>query len=275
MKRKICTAILALLATTAAAAPDSRPVYRTVPAPGVRHYLYEVVQTINGTTRKGYRTEFDLETKGNALFAVVRATAELDKDGWKPIVPDADCRKAMNGGETSLARVQLYPMDSRTAHDLGPGFLALCAPPAVFFPLTDILNVVVIPLPGLFRANALREAGDSRAFPGFDAAYDRAGERIQETAHGGEVRLAALDPHMAIIDWRPLPADLTLVEQNMKPPMTLQGTEKWAFRVGIDRRTGLIERASTTYDDLDMKIVGAPEAVPHVRISRSVTIEKQ
>src|SRR5437764_1449229 len=151
MNIKICTALLGAFAVMAAAAPEQRPVYRAAPAAGLHHYRYEVVQTINGTTHKGYRTDFDLEAKGNALFAIIRATAELDKNEWKPVVPDADCRTAMNGSATSLARVRLFPMDPGTAHDLGASFLALCAPPAVFFPITDILNVAIIPLPGSFR----------------------------------------------------------------------------------------------------------------------------
>ena len=272
---KIRTAILALLAATAAAPPASSPVYRTTPAPGVRHYLYQVIQTINGTTRKGYRTEFDVEAKDKAVFAIVRATAELEGNGWKPVTPGADCREAMHGTNNSLARVQLYPLAPGAAHDLGASFLAACAPPAVFFPLTDILNVMVIPIPGPFRASELRTAGEVLSYRGFDASYDRAGEHLQESTHGGEMRLVALEPRRATLDWRPLPADLTLVEKAMQPPTTLQGTEHYAFRVEIDRSTGFIERATTTFDDLDLKVVGAPETVPHVHISRTVTIQRQ
>jgi hypothetical protein len=277
MKTALRAAILAALAGTAAAAAPAgpRPAFRTMPTAGVRHYLYEVVQTINGTTRKGYRTEFDLETKGGALFATLRATAELDQSGWKPVAVDAACRKAMNGGEAGLARLRLYPLDPETAHGLGASFLATCAPPAVFFPLTDILNVVIIPLSGEFHANELRNVGDTHSFPGFTAAFDRAGESIRETTHGGDVRLAAIDSRRAVIDWQPAPADLHMIERGMTPPLTLQGTEHWAFRVELDRRTGAIERASTTYDDLDLKMVGMPDSVPHVRISRTVTIERQ
>jgi hypothetical protein len=273
MKEAICAAMLAALAATAA--DGANPAFRTMPTPGVRHYLYEVVQTINGTTRKGYRTEFDLETRGNAIVAAVRSTAELNGDGWKTVVPDAACRSAMNGDSTSLARVRLYPLAPEVAHNLGPSFLATCAPPALFFPLTDILNVVIIPVSDRFRAAELRAVGESLAYPGFEAAFDRAGESIEETAHGGEVRLAMLDPRRAVIDWRPQPADIATVEHAMQPPLRLKGTEHWAFRVEIDRASGAIERASTTYDDLDLRIVGAPASAPHVRITRSVLIERR
>ena len=177
MKMRLCAVLLAPVIIMCADA-GAKPVYRTSPANGVQHYRYEVIQTINGSTRKGYRTKFDLDTKGQVLFAVVRATSELENGVWKPVVPDAACRKAMNGTQDSLARVQLYPMNSNPAQKLGSGFLAVCAPPAVFFPLTDVLNVAMLPMPGGFRASELRAAGQSLTFSGFTAEYDRAGERL-------------------------------------------------------------------------------------------------
>jgi hypothetical protein len=274
MTAKLFHALLAsIISTGAAAAPHST--YRTAPAPGVHHYVYQVDQTINGTTHKGYRTEFDLETRGGAVFAVVRSTAELMNGDWKPVVPDSACRKKLNGGPSSLARLQLYPVDPAKAHDLGASFLALCAPPAIFFPLTDILNVTVIPLGTPFRANELRKVGDKRSFSGFEAGYSRAGEQLRETSHGGETRLVALDSDRATLEWRPLPADLTLVEKATNPPTTMDGSEHFAFRVDVERRTGAIERASTIFDDLDLKIADAPDNVPHVLISRTVTIEQR
>lgn len=269
---KIIAALVAPAMATAATA--SQPAYRPVPVSGVWHYTYQVIQTINGTTHKGYRTLFDLESKGGELFAIVRRTSQLDADSWKPVAPDPACRKAMNGGTDSIARVKLYPLGTN-AHDLGAAFLDLCAPPAVFFPLTDILNAAMIPLPGTFRATELRKAGDSVSFTGFEAAFDRAGERIREATDGGEVRLAALDNRKAAIEWSPHRARLTTIDQTPQGLLTLDGTEAWSFRVEVDPHTGIIARASTTSDELDLKIVGAPDSVPHVRISRAVTIERQ
>lgn len=261
--------------TLGAAAPESKPIYRTFPVAGLQHYRYQVIQTINGNTQKGYRTEFDLEAKGGMLFAVVRSTSDLENGVWKAVVPDAACRKAMKGSQNTLARAQLYPTNPNADQELGAGFLDRCAPPAVFFPLTDILNVAVLPMPRTFRASELHSPGDSVTFPGFEAEYDRAGERLKETAQGGEMRLALLDQHRATLEWRPLPAKLMLVERAMVPPMTMDGTEHWAFRVEVDRRSGMIERASTLYDDLDLKIGGAPDNVRHMRIARNVTIERE
>jgi len=154
---KVCVGLLVATITTAATA---QPVYRPVPISGVRHYSYQVLQTINGTMHKGYRTKFDIQSKGGELFAIVRSTSELDGGSWKPVTPDAACKKAMHGGTDSIARVKLYPLGNN-AHNLGASFLDLCAPQAVFFPLTDILNAAMIPLPGTFNATKLRKLGDA------------------------------------------------------------------------------------------------------------------
>ena len=70
-------------------------------------------------------------------------------------------------------------------------------------------------------------------------------------------------------------ADLELIERSQTPPMTMKGTEHWAFRLELDRASGAIVRAATTYDDLNLTIVGAPPSVPKVKISRTVLIERQ
>lgn len=181
----------------------------------------------------------------------------------------------MKGTEGTLARAQLYPLNIDSDRRLGSDFLDLCAPPSVFFPLTDVLNVALLPMRDAFRASELRSVGQALTYAAFEVHYDRAGERLEETAPGGEMRLAALTDHSAIFEWRPLTADLSLEERSMKPAITMKGTEYWAFRVEVDRKSGSIERASTLYDDLDLKIVGAPDTVPHVRIARNVTIERE
>lgn len=271
MITKIGISILALLAT--AAAPGPQPVYRVKPLPGAHHYLYEVIETVNGARHGGWRTEFDLVSANGNVDAVVRNTSQFTAKRWEPVTVEAACRTAMHGGADSLARVRLWPLPAGSTAKLGASFLDTCAPPGVFFPLTDILNVAVIPYSLTFHTQDLRAVGQSERYEGFEAAYDRGGEAIKETTHGGEVRLAALDPHRAVIDWRPDLADLELTEGAQKPPMTLKGTEHWAFRLELDRASGAILRAQTTYDDLDLAIVGAPPNVPRVKITRSVLIE--
>jgi hypothetical protein len=262
--------IVAIGSLAQAAAP-----FRAMPAPGVRHYVYTVSQTVNGRTHNGYRTEFDLDTRNETIVAIVRSTSELNGAEWKPVVPDAACRAAMHGNEKRLARVTLYPLPPQVAHSLNDSFLATCAPPAVFFPLTDILNAAIIPVSSEFRAPELTKVGQVLTYAGFHAAFDRPSQSIEETSRGGQTRLAALGVQRATIDWEPLPADITIIERAMQQPMTLKGTEHFAFRVEVDRRSGAIERAVTTFDNLDLAIVGVPPSVPHVRISRRVSITRK
>jgi hypothetical protein len=124
-----------------------------------------------------------------------------------------------------------------------------------------------------FRATELAKVGQSLPYGGFDAAFDRAGIDLKESASGGAISLASLDNKRAVLDWAPALADLQLVEGVNKSAAALKGTEHFAFRVEVNRKTGAIERASATYDDLDMKVVGAPDTVPHLKITRTVKIE--
>jgi hypothetical protein len=253
------------------AATGAGPVYRQTPEPGVRHYIYEATETVAGGPVHGYRTEFDLQNSAGAVYAIVRKSSVLD-GSWKSVEPDSACRAAMHGDKTSLARVKLSPLSADAAKTLGDSFLAMCAPPGVFFPLTDILNVALIP-GSHFRATELGAVGQSLSYAGFAAAFDRSGVAIKESSPGGEISLASLDDGHAVLDWKPALADLEIVEKANQPPVTLNGTEHFAFRAEVDRRTGVLERAAAIFDDLDMKVVGAPDSVPHVRITRTVKIE--
>jgi hypothetical protein len=271
MIRHICCAA-ALVAGTAAAAS---PPFQQVPAPGVRHYRYTVVQTINRTTQRGYRADFDLEADRDGNVDAIMLSSEALADGsWTAVSVDPACRTAMHGDAASLARVRLWPLPPAVAADLGGGFLDTCAPGGIFFPLTDILNAVLIPLSPHFRVDALRRQGQTVHFPGFSTAYNRAGEGFREATDGGNVRLTRLDRTHAVIDWLPLPARLDLDQRNGATSVRLHGTEHWAFRLTLDRRTGAIVGAHTLYDDLDLAVVNVPGA-PHVTIRRAVTIVRR
>jgi hypothetical protein len=253
------------------AAKGVGPAYRRTPESGLRHYFYEASETVAGGPVHGYRTEFDLQNSGRAVYAIIRKSSVLDGN-WKAVEPDSACRAAMHGDEASLARVKLSPLSADAAKTLGESFLAICAPAGIFFPLTDILNVVLIRGPH-FRATELRTVGQSLSFAGFAAAFDRTGVAIKENSPGGEISLASLDARRAVLNWKPALADLEIVEKTNMPAITLKGTEHFAFRVEVDRRTGMLERAAAIFDDLDMKVVAAPDSLPHVRITRTVKIE--
>ena len=281
MKTNLRRALALSLALSAcASAAAAAPTLKLTPQPGVHAYHYEVAETVNGAPQQGYRVDYDVEVSRNGeVWAIVRAAQEQPgKDAWGPVKVDDACRTKMRGGKDALARVKLWPSHASTANALGPDFLDNCAPPAVFFPLTDILNVVVIPLSSSFAGSKLRKPGDVTHFDGFTAAFDRTGETLKETTHGGETVLVSLDDRKAVLDWAPATADLDLVEHQGAQPLSLKGTEHWAFRLEIDQHTGAIVRAHTSYDELDLTVqmAGLPaDKAPRVKISRTVTIESR
>jgi hypothetical protein len=100
--------LAAMLAATAA------PPYRATPTPGIRHYVYEATETVAAGPAHGYRTEFDLQNSGGAVYAIVRKSSVLD-GSWKPVEPDAACRAAMHGDKSVLARVKLSPLSAEAS----------------------------------------------------------------------------------------------------------------------------------------------------------------
>lgn len=88
MKLRLCALLLAPLVLTAANA--AKPIYRTSPAHGVQRYRYEVIQTINGSTRKGYRTEFDLdlrEARCSPSCVLLRSSTTVCGSPWPQTLP--------------------------------------------------------------------------------------------------------------------------------------------------------------------------------------------
>jgi hypothetical protein len=269
-------ASLAASATAFAGAACSEPL-RLKPQPGTYAYRYAVDENIVGTGMRGYRTDFDLVVgRDGSIDAVIRASQEFDGKTWNKVTPADDCRAKMHAPKDALAQARLWPLAAGAAGGLGAQFLDACAPSGVFFPLTDILNVAVISVSGRFGVDKLHKAGDTARYDGFTANYDRNGETLKEVAHGGAVKLIALDRKHTVIDWEPDMADLDLDEHAGGQLIHLNGTEHYAFRLELDRHTGALVRARTTYDDLDLTVhmAGLPEGqAPKQKISRTVTIE--
>ena len=264
-----CAAALAGATVAAASAP-----WRAAPDAGARTYRYEVHELTGGSVR-GYRMDYRLRAdgKGGVTADVIR-TATFDGTAYTPAVVDAACAKAMNARPGEVASLSLFPLTAAQAK-LGDAFLPDCAPPAVFFPLTDILNVVLIQSSDRFRVGALKTVGQSAPFAGFSTSLDRAGMAMAETASGGAVTLTSLDHGEATLDWKPEPAELDLTEGSGGQAIKLHGTEHFAFRLVIDARTGWLKRGETLSDDLDMAVAlpNAPaDKAPRVATRRMVSI---
>jgi hypothetical protein len=272
-------AALALSLTALAGGAAAAPPQWLKPAPGRHTYRYEVTEVVNGQLHSAYRTDFDLEVTRDGTVEAVILKAEQAADGktFTAVPVSEDCKTHMRAPRNGVARATLWPLSPEVAKAMGDDFLDTCAPPGVFFPLTDILNVAIIPVSGRFGVEHLERVGDTAHYEGFTAAFDRAGEGLKETTHGGEVRLVSMSAKVATIDWAPALADLDLRDRGPNgEPLFLQGTEHWAFRLELDRRTGALIRAHTTYDDLDLtiRLPNVPEGKqPKVKISRTVSIE--
>jgi hypothetical protein len=278
IKIRIATLCIAVTIIGQAWSALADPLFKDA-APGTRHYRYAAVERNPGQPEGRYRVDFDLVTDANrGVTAVIRKAESAKGDVWSTPTVSADCKKALRGGGNALARITLAPMTPEAADSLGEPFMAMCAPASYFFPMTDILNVVLIQASPSFHLKDLTAVGMSAKFDGFNTKLDRLGMAMTGSSPGGVITLSALDDHVATVDWVPEPMQLTLTQHATpnSPEMTMTGFERYAFRAEIDRTTGALRRAVTTADNLDVVISmpGLPsDKAPHVAISREVAIE--
>ena len=246
---------------------------------GTRHYRYTSFEQPEGQLGTRYRVDFDLVTDAsNGVTAVVRKAESAKGDIWSTPVVSDECKKALQGSDDALARVTLSPLSPEAAAALGEPFMAMCAPAAYFYPMTDILNVSLIQTSPLFHLADLTSTGKSARFEGFHTKLDRFGTAMVASSPGGTITLTSLDDHVANVDWAPDPMALTLVQRATQtmPELTMSGFERFAFRVVIDRASGTLVRATTTLDSLNLVVSMQglpPDKAPHLAIKREVAIE--
>ena len=264
----------ALLAAASAASAAQAAPWPTPARPGVQVFRYEGQEAAPGSI-KGYRTDFRLRTDhAGGVTAAIISSQTFDGRAWTPVTADPACLAAMGARPGELATVRLYPMSPEAAK-LGDAFLAPCAPAGVFFPLTDILNVTLILASDTFGVRKLAAPGEKASFAGFSTTLDRLGIQMAEASAGGEVTLVSVGKDQATLDWKPAPSKITLVEQAGGSAVHLSGTETFAFRLVVDRRTGVLVRADSLYDDLDLAIAapGLPvDKPPRMAVKRTVSI---
>jgi len=271
--------LLALTLLTAGSSAEAAQAFKFQPRPGAVGYSYTMAETNNGQAASGYRVDFDLVSDPNGgLVAVIKRAAKGRGDHWETAQVDAACAKALHAGKGELARITLSPL-SPAASTFGDDFINHCAPDAVFFPMTDILNVALVQMQSRFGLPRLTSPGDSATYDGFSTSLTRASSDITAAAPGGETQLFALSPHQVTVDWVPKPMALTIVEHTTEHgDVRLNGTEHFAFRLQIDPATGELLQAATLYDTLDMvvRVPGLdPAKAPHLAIGRTVMIERR
>lgn len=269
--------VMALAVALASAACATTPF--AAPQPGVAHYVYTEKEVTPGQPDSGYRVAFDFDTKaGPAITAIVTSAEVRSGASYKPATIDPACRTALKAGPGEIARIKVYPL-SKEESAMGAAFMATCAPEALFFPLTDIVNVALIVASPQFGADKLKAVGDSRRFGAFSTTIDRPDNAFTASSPGGTTSLTALTPARATLDWEADPMAIVVIHRTPgTPEVKLSGTERFGFRVDVDRRTGALLRAATPSDALDVTVSmpGLPPGVtPRMTVTRDVLIERR
>ena len=271
--------MVATLGLGLAPAVDAKAPFKAQPRPGSVAYTYVMHETTNGAPAKGYSVDFDLVSgRDHSLVVVIKRVTEGVPGALQAVTVPDDCRKALKAKDGEVARITVSPLSPKAA-DLGADFMATCAPDAVFFPMTDILNVTLIQMQSKFAIDKLKAVGDAAHFDSYGTSLTRPSESITAASPGGDTRFFYLDPLAATIDWVPLPMSLDMVEHTTDHgDVGLQGSERFAFRLAIDRHTGELISASTLYDSLAL-VVAIPgldaAQAPHVAVTRTVSITRR
>ncbi len=167
----------------------------------------------------------------------------------------------------------LLPLAPEAAAGLGDPFLALCAPQDIFFPMIDILSVALIQSPH-FGIGELSASGDSHRFAAFDNRFNRGNFTGSAVAPGGAIRWVSADGDHATVDWAPDPTALKITMHGAAngADMRMEGTQRRALRVVIDRGSGALLGATAPFDSLDaiMDIKDVPP-LP-IAVARDVSI---
>lgn len=240
----------------ALAAPASAQSVRWVPEAGTHGYRYETTTTVPGAPGNGYRLDYDLvsDGKGGIVAVVIGAWHRAGAPEWSDAEIDDACRTALHGQGKEFARVTLSPISPATVGNLGPEFMAECAPADIFFPMTDILRVALVQVAPEFGMAKLTKPGQSGRYPGYVTQTERLDTAIDIKSTGGTITFAALVPGRATIDMISDPTPLTLIHRRAYSgaDVTLTGTETSGFRIEIDPATGVMLGATSTGDKLDV-----------------------
>jgi hypothetical protein len=248
--------IAAALWLVAITAPASAQTIRWAPEAGTHSYRYETTTTVPNAPGNGYRLDYDLVSDGKGgLVAVV--TGAWHREGapeWSDAEIDDDCRTALHAQGKELARVTLSPIALATVANLGPGFMAECAPADIFFPMTDILRLALVQVAPEFGLARLTKPGQSGRYPGYATKLERLDTAIDITSTGGTITFTALVPGRATIEMISDPMKLTLIHRRAYSgaDVTLTGTEISGFRIEIDPASGVLLGAASTGDKLDV-----------------------
>lgn len=272
MARLIAAAMLWL---TALAAPAYAQAPRWLPEAGTAPYRYETVTEVPGAPGQRLRIDYDLVTdgKGGAVAVVKAASSAQGTADWAEIEVEEDCRTAMGGEGSELARVTLWPLTPAAMSKLGPDFLADCAPTELFFPLTDVLNLTLLQNAPDYGMAALARPGDTSATPAHKAAYERLETALDFDAPGGTLKVESLEPARATVIFESS-AKVRLIHRRayQGADVTLTGTEHSALRLTIDPRTGRLLGAESVRRELDVIMSLPGDYTQPMKITRTIKV---
>jgi hypothetical protein len=139
--------------------------------------------------------------------------------------------------------------------------------------MLDILDVALIQSPH-FGIGELSAPGDTHRFAAFDNHFNRGNFTGSAVAPGGAVNWVSADGDRATVDWVPDPTALKITMRGAAngADIRMEGTQRKALRVVIDRRSGALLGASAPFDGLNaiMDIKDVPP-LP-IAVTRDVTI---
>ncbi len=267
-----CLALACLTSGCATSSFDVAPL-------GVQHYRYELTERAPNQPDRGYRVDYLLQTTRQGVVAIIRHAQEWHGGQWQDVDVSVACAANMHAQQGELARVTLAPIDPQVAANMSDAFLADCAPAAIFYPITDILNVSLVQTGERFGLRRLHVVGDHVRFASYRTQFERLGVAISVAAPGGETRLTTLDHGVATVDWLSDPLQVNIVHRATatERELTLSGVENFGFRLLIDTHTGVLQRATTTADTLELMVSmpGLPvNQAPHIHVTRDVTIDR-
>jgi hypothetical protein len=268
MKAAIAFATLSTLTAPAQA-------QRWTPEAGSYSYRLEVLEHVGERPDSGGRIDYDLVFDGKGgLVAVVRSAERVEEGVVKPVNVDDACRAALHAGPGELARVTFAPVTPQAAANLGEDFLPACAPIGLFGPVSEVFRLTMIQLGPEFGIAKLAKPGDSHRFPAFASKVDRPTMTIDLQSAGGSMTFASEDKGRATVDWVPDTTSVSIVNREAIPNVAVrgEGTARFAMRLVIDRRTGVLLSAASTTDRADL-ILDIKDAPPiNLRITRTLKI---
>ena len=218
---------------------------------GIRSYIFESVER-NPAGAGRLRVSVTLVTAPDGSETARLTNVERSKNVASepaPVAIDSTCRRLAGADGGEFARISITPPAPIDR------LLPVCMPEDLFGAATDLLAIFMIQQQPRFRARELTGPGASLPFPGYEATWTRPPAVIMAriTSDSGRITVESVDANLARIHWNSSPMTVRIL-RDITPGTRalLYGTEWFAIRLDVDRRSGELQRATTTVDSLSL-----------------------